>query len=474
MTRQRSALFAMLLLMLPACEPEPPRVDGPDDDFLGPDGKTDTGGIEDGTAEACGVLRIANEASFETLDGSPPDGVGLDRRAAENIVAFRQGDDGVEGTEDDGTFLRLRDLDDVPYVGPAAFEALLGYATSQGFVEACGGGADGDGDGDADGVDDGGVEPEPETFGFFVMGDSRSHPEVLEAIVAGMVDLDPGAVALFNTGDITSHGTDSQWALHLETLAAGAPDPTVPEDPLGIVRQSRVRTDVADFGPYIRYIGVLGNHDDNNGEWFGNWNTYLPGQRALGSNDTGGIYFSLTYGGALFIVLDSVNPTAEQTRWLEETLESPEAEAATWRFAFFHHPVYPCNWQDPFAEGLEWVELFETHGLDIAFVAHSHTYERTCPMVGGRCAEYGVVYLNSSAAGAPVRPVYLDHRGTVSHDGRTDEWDCADVLEYGQGYWDHFCHFAVDRCRLEVSCYDHDWVGGGGPPADSTIIDKCD
>ncbi len=446
----------MLSLRIAGCNQESaPEADGPDDEFIGPDGKTDTGEVEEGSSHACGVLALANEATVAVLDDSPPENVGLDSRAANNIVAYRLGDDGEPGTEDDEVFDTLRELDAVFYVGPMAFRRLLTYATDQGYVAAC----------ESEMVDQ---------WGFFAIGDSRSKPHVLEAIARGMVALDPDAVVAFNTGDITSHGTYEQWTEHLEVLAAGAPDPSVPEDPLGIVRQSRLRTDVGRFGPWIRYIGVIGNHDDNNGEWFNTWNTFLPGQQQLGRNDAGGIYFTLTYENALFIVLDSNNPSEEQTEWLQGVLESPEAEEAFWIFPFFHYPVYPCNSKTPWGEGLEWVDLFEQHDIDIAFVAHSHTYERTCPMVGGRCEEGGVIYLNSSAAGAPVRSISPDRVETVSHDGRTDEFDCAEILAEGRGYWDHFCHINIEDCRLTLSCYDHDWADTGGDPYDTLVIDRCE
>ncbi len=70
------------------------------------------------------ILGVANSASFEVLD----DDVALDKRAAENIVVHRNGADGVLGTADDDLFGDLAELDAVPYVGPAALEALLAYA----------------------------------------------------------------------------------------------------------------------------------------------------------------------------------------------------------------------------------------------------------------------------------------------------------------------------------------------------------
>lgn len=318
------------------------------------------------------------------------------------------------------------------------------------------------------------AETGSDQFGFFVVGDSRERPEVMQGIVRAMVEMDPDAVACFNTGDITSDGTAEEWAEHLRALAAGAPDPSVPAGPSGLARQSRLRSDVAEFGPWIRYIGILGNHDDNHHEWLEVWNTALPGQRALGVNSDDGVYFALSYGNALFVVLDSVNPSAAQTAWLERVLTSVEARRASWIFTFFHHPVYPCNPKEPFEEGLEWVELMERHGVDIAFVAHSHTYERTCPMRGGRCAEGGVIYLNSSAAGAPVRPLFERRTETVRYDGRVDEFDCEEILEHGRGRWDHFCHVEVDRCRLRLACYDSGWAEDRGPAEDQLLVDRCE
>jgi hypothetical protein len=115
---------------LGACGGPSGDVDGVDDWFVAADGKADTGGIADGTPEARGVLRVANEVSLADLR----DRVGLAAAAANNIDAYRLGDDGVAGDGDDGTFETLAELDAVPYVGPTAFKKLLAYATSLGWV----------------------------------------------------------------------------------------------------------------------------------------------------------------------------------------------------------------------------------------------------------------------------------------------------------------------------------------------------
>lgn len=74
------------------------------------------------------VLWAANTQSQETLD----DDVGLDARAAANIVAARNGLDGVLGTDDDTLFNSIEGLDAVAYVGPSALAALDTWAEANG------------------------------------------------------------------------------------------------------------------------------------------------------------------------------------------------------------------------------------------------------------------------------------------------------------------------------------------------------
>ena len=87
-------------------------------------GPADKARFDEGSVEAALILRAANTLSHPVLD----DEVGLDRRAADNIVATRAGDDGVEGTEDDTPFATLEALDAVSYVGPVALQSLYDYA----------------------------------------------------------------------------------------------------------------------------------------------------------------------------------------------------------------------------------------------------------------------------------------------------------------------------------------------------------
>ncbi|MCX5743463.1 MAG: hypothetical protein NT062_13300 [Proteobacteria bacterium] len=71
------------------------------------------------------VLDVVNTAATSVLDDDVP----LDRRAAENIVAHRDGADGIHGTADDDPFDDLAELDAIPYVGPVALASLLAFVT---------------------------------------------------------------------------------------------------------------------------------------------------------------------------------------------------------------------------------------------------------------------------------------------------------------------------------------------------------
>jgi len=88
--------------------------------------------IVEGTAEAVGALNFLNDetTTFTVLDDEVP----LNKLAAENLIAHRDGTDGIFGTEDDNLFDDLKEVLDVPQVGDKRLEKIVAYATSQGFA----------------------------------------------------------------------------------------------------------------------------------------------------------------------------------------------------------------------------------------------------------------------------------------------------------------------------------------------------
>lgn len=109
------------LLMLAACgEPSAPveEVDGENASFS-------AGGKADSLVDECTLAEILTLVNNPALDASAYKGMGLHSRAASNIVAYRNGADGLAGTDDDEVIDTLRELDDISFVGPKALEQLI-------------------------------------------------------------------------------------------------------------------------------------------------------------------------------------------------------------------------------------------------------------------------------------------------------------------------------------------------------------
>lgn len=129
-----SLLLAVTLTTVGCGAPGETSEETPDDPenetFATGNAKADVVGIRDGSFEAHGVLMLANSATKTTLTKSAK----LGPKAADAIVKVRLGKDGKAGTNDDGWFDSLAELDKAPYVGTTAFSALLKYAKAKAFV----------------------------------------------------------------------------------------------------------------------------------------------------------------------------------------------------------------------------------------------------------------------------------------------------------------------------------------------------
>jgi hypothetical protein len=126
MLRRSIALLALLTAVLTACSDEDGSLDGRDDSFTG--SKADGFCADEDSVEAAGILALVNDeaTTADLLDTSTADGgAGLDRRAADGIVAERP-------------FASLAELDAVPFVGPATCQALLRFACdARGLCSTC-------------------------------------------------------------------------------------------------------------------------------------------------------------------------------------------------------------------------------------------------------------------------------------------------------------------------------------------------
>jgi phosphatidylserine/phosphatidylglycerophosphate/cardiolipin synthase-like enzyme len=183
MRRNTLALIAQSLLVLgSACQsPDDEAGDGEHDSIA--IGKGD-GSIDPDSFEAKAVLLAVNdrEVSMTELDID----AALDKRAAENIIAHRDGADGMAGTGDDDLFDDLEELDEISFVGQKAFDALLKYAIAEGYLDRV------KGDPDLAAITDVVFSPQPS---------EQSH----NARVAAMIDearetIDIGMYSFSNTG----------------------------------------------------------------------------------------------------------------------------------------------------------------------------------------------------------------------------------------------------------------------------------
>ena len=81
---------------------------------------------DDGPKDVPKVLLFVNHetTTFDVLNGD----VGLTTTQSTNVIAARDGPDGVFGTEDDGPFATVDDLDAVKYIGTKSIEKIATYA----------------------------------------------------------------------------------------------------------------------------------------------------------------------------------------------------------------------------------------------------------------------------------------------------------------------------------------------------------
>jgi len=86
----------------------------------------------EGTPEGVAVLALLNDESttLEVLDQDVP----LDRRAAGNLIAHRDGGDRLWGTTDDDIFSNMDEVDRVRFVGPKSIDRLVLFASRSGWV----------------------------------------------------------------------------------------------------------------------------------------------------------------------------------------------------------------------------------------------------------------------------------------------------------------------------------------------------
>jgi acid phosphatase type 7 len=139
---------------------------------------------------------------------------------------------------------------------------------------------------------------------------------------------------------------------------------------------------------------TIGNHDameDGGAAYFKIFNLPVDGKSGGVPSGTES-YYSFNYANIHFVSLDSEisnrSPTAAMYSWLMADLA---ANTQDWTVVYFHHPPYSKGSHDSDQPGTAMADMrehytavFEMYGVDLVFSGHSHSYERSFPILGHR------------------------------------------------------------------------------------------
>jgi predicted phosphodiesterase len=169
------------------------------------------------------------------------------------------------------------------------------------------------------------------------------------------------------------------------------------------------------FYPYAPFLATnvmymsLGNHDtqtDNGAPYLNNF--HLPSNNGQGTER----YYSFDYVHSHIVALNtnmSTAPGSPQRMWLEQDLAT---STMPWKFVFFHHPPYSAGFSIENGQRVELehtrvranlTSLFELYDVNIVFSGHTHSYERTFPILQNQAVDHEQEpdYVN------PSGPIYI-------------------------------------------------------------------
>jgi len=157
------------------------------------------------------------------------------------------------------------------------------------------------------------------------------------------------------------------------------------------------------FSPYREWLTStplwpsLGNHDIMSG----NGAPYLENFALPNGNNAKERYYSFDWGHAHFVSLstgDSLQsqPPSPQYTWLADDLAQ---SAATWKFVFFHEPIFATGSHKERQDLDHLAGLFTNHDVDVVFQGHNHHYERLDQYQG-----QGPIYIVTGGGGAILYP----------------------------------------------------------------------
>ncbi len=254
-----------------------------------------------------------------------------------------------------------------------------------------------------------------EPFTFAAYGDTRTNRDAHVRVLSAIKRENPKLI--INTGDLVAKSSTELWDEYFEDVCA--------------------KTNV---GQSIPIYSSPGNHEKG-AMYFEN--VLMPHNNPENSS----AYYSFDYGNVHFISLNSEIPydsLSTQYKWLVNDLQSEMSKKATFKIAFWHRPPYSSS-----SHGSDlnirsvFSPIMESHGVDIVFNGHDHTYERSK-------AFNGTTYVVTGGGGAPL------------YDFKDENtWTAYKEKTY------HFCLISVEGKRLTMVMMKPD-----GEKKDSLVIQK--
>lgn len=271
-------------------------------------------------------------------------------------------------------------------------------------------------------------------FSFCALGDSRSNVSTVWKNVSNLANAKKSALTVFN-GDVTNSGGSASeydaWFTHGAAYLEN-----------NVVYHS------------------LGNHDVAGAAYYQNI-FELP--KTNGSN----LYYAAKYGNAIFITLNSENPSnAAQLTWLQTTLAAADADPTiTWKIISFHKPLF--NIGDHAGEmnsyRSTWWKAFDDYGVDLLLNGHDHNYQRSKPInlkvsTSAPVAKYG------SAPGEGRCQIICGGAGATLY-GKGSTSDAWAMNTFNETY--NYVYFDVQDCKMVITAYN-----SSGSVLETLTLDK--
>ena len=235
---------------------------------------------------------------------------------------------------------------------------------------------------------------------------------------------------------------------------------------------------IQDVASRVPYMTCLGNHEAGT-NFAGDLHHYI--KRFNQPGGTNGVYFSFDIGPAHIVSFSSevyfwqIWEIEQQYAWLKKDLAAVDRSKTPFVITMAHRPIC-CSNQDKddctlddsnMRKGLPVLgtrlfpleSLFREHGVDLAFWAHEHSYERTWPVYDGKVMNGTTdAYRNPGATTHVIAGAAGCREGHDQYKGSRGPWSAVRLSSFGYG-----------RLRLQNATHIH-WEQIDD--TDSSVVDS--